>query len=140
MWSWVAGALCIAALAPLGALAADVGGWYADQQRAAAKSASTPDPSACPQVLKRAASAGATGIDAYGAALCYLQADPPDALAAKAWLTRSAELDYLPAHRMLQALQRAESGPHSAAAHCHDIGQGRQICHGGAPVAAAPKN
>jgi hypothetical protein len=129
--------LWFAVLLQLPAEAADVGGWYAEQLKAAA---AKPDDNACPQVLKRAASAGGTGFDAYGAALCYLQAEPPDALAAKAWLTRSAELNYLPAHRMLQSLQRAESGPHSAAAHCHDIGQGRQICHGGAPVAAATKN
>jgi hypothetical protein len=129
-------------LAWLPAQAADIGGWYADQQRAATQAASSPTPDACPQVIARA-TLDATALGAYHAAWCYLQAEQPDLIAARAWLSRSAESGFLPAHRLLRALQAAEAGLHSPAPHCHDLGEGRQICHGGAPVppvAAAPKN
>lgn len=135
-------ALACAALLAGPALAADVGGWYADQQKAAAREAAAPAASTCPQVLVRAA-AQTTAINAYHAAHCYLQAEAPDLVAARAWLTRSAELNFLPAHRLLRALAIAEAGAHQAGRHCHDLGQGRQICHGGAllpPFAVAPGN
>jgi TPR repeat protein len=117
--------------------AADVGGWFAEQQKARAQHTSNPD--ACPQVIARAAT-DTTAAGAYQAALCYLQGEAPDAVAAKAWLARASALNHLPAHRMLHALRMAEAASHSPVRHCHDLGEGRQICHGGAaaPPAAAP--
>jgi hypothetical protein len=134
-WALVPAALLLGA----GAQAADVGGWYADQQKAAMAAAQKADPDSCPMVLKRAA-AEATGRGAYQAALCYLQAEPPDTVAAKAWLMRSAELNYLSADRLLRALQAAEAAHHSATPHCHNLGNGQQLCHGGVPVSAVGGN
>ena len=126
-------AFVCALLASFPVQAADIGGWFADQQKAGAQA--TPDPSAdaCPQVIARAG-LDSTAMGAYHAALCHLQAEKPDTIAARAWLSRSAELNFLPAHRLLRALQAAEAGAHSPVPHCHDLGEGRQICHGGAPV------
>ena len=134
-------ALAWLTLASSAALAADVGGWIAEQQKAGAQDA-TPAAASCPQIVARAA-ADATALGAYQAAQCYLQADSPDLVAAKAWLTRSAEMNFVPAQRLLRSLLAAEASGHSATRHCHDLGEGRQICHGGAPappVAAAGTN
>ena len=122
--------------------AADVGGWYADQQKASAMAAAKAGDDACPQVISRAA-ADASALAAYRAALCYLQSETADAVAAKAWLTRSADAGFMPAHRVLRSLLIAEAGAHSATPHCHALGEGQQICHGGAarlPVATATTN
>lgn len=128
-------ALLCAALWPASAGAADVGGWFAEQQKAAA--AGTPSAMAsCPQAVARAA-AEPTAINTYNAAHCYLQGDAPDLVAAKAWLSRSAEMNFMPAHRLLRSLQLAESGVHAGQRHCHDLGEGRQLCHGAAPPAVA---
>lgn len=129
---WSCGAL---AMAP--AAAADVGGWFADQQKAAAQATAATSASSCPQAVARAA-AEASAINTYQAAHCYLQGDSPDLVAAKAWLTRSAGMNFMPAHRLLRALALAEGGVHASQRHCHDLGEGRQICHGGGapPVAA----
>lgn len=104
----VVGGAIVVALMQLGtpALAADIGGWFAEQQQKA-EAADTTNAEACPQVIARAA-ADTTGAAAYRAALCHLQGDAPDAAAAKAWLARAAELNHLPARRLLQALLRAE--------------------------------
>lgn len=116
--------------------AADVGGWYADQQKAAAiaaaAAANKASDDACPQVISRAA-ADPSSLVAYRAALCYLQADTPDVVAAQAWLARSAEAGFMPAHRLLRSLLIAQAGAHSAGPHCHALGEGQQICHGGTP-------
>jgi hypothetical protein len=131
-------ALACAALASGQAFAADVGGWFADQQKAAAQESASPIAASCPQVVARAAT-DPTALGAYHAAHCYLQANAPDLVAARAWLTRSAEMNFPPAHRLLRALQAAEDGSHSSVRHCHDLGEGRQICHGGGsalPLAA----
>ena len=141
-WSELRGAFVCASLVWLPAHAADIGGWYADQQKAAAQAAAGPAPDACPQVIARAA-ADATALGAYRAAVCYLEAGQPDMIAARAWLARSAAMDFPPAQRLLRALQAADAGVHAAVPHCHDLGEGRQICHGGTPVqpvAAAPEN
>lgn len=140
-WAWAWVLACTLLVAPP-THAADVGGWFADQQKASAQTAVGPDANTCAQVIARAAS-DATAIGAYHAGLCYLQSDRPDLLAAKAWLSRAAEMSFLPAHRLLRSIQMAEAGLHSPTPHCHDLGQGRQICHGGAaaqPVAAATTN
>jgi hypothetical protein len=122
--------------------AADVGGWYADQQKASEMAAAKAGDDACPQVISRAAT-DASALAAYRAALCYLQTETADVVAAKAWLARSAEAGFMPAHRVLRSLLIAEAGAHSATPHCHALGEGQQICHGGAarlPVAAAATN
>jgi hypothetical protein len=130
---------CACLFMALPALAADVGGFYADQQKAreaaAAKGSDT-----CPQWLARAASDD-TALAGYRAALCYLQAERPDAVAAKAWLARSSEMGFMPAQRLLRALLIAEAGVHGPARHCHTLGDGQELCHGGAaPLAAAAPN
>jgi len=134
-WMIVGAASLCMAHGPGGAGAADVGGWYADQQKAAAATVPADTPS-CPLAVARAA-AEPTAISTYQAAHCYLQGDAPDLVAAKAWLSRSADLDFLPAHRLLRSLQLAEAGVHARQRHCHDLGEGRQLCHGGAPPVAA---
>lgn len=118
--------------------AADVGGWFADQQKAKAAAAARSAEEGCPQVIMRAAT-DASALVAYRAALCYLQTDTPDLVAAKAWLGRSAEAGFMPAHRLLRSLLVAEAGAHGTEPHCHSIGEGQQICHGGStrsPLAA----
>ena len=126
----------LAVIASSPALAADVGGWYAEQQKAASRATQAPAAAACPQVVARAA-ADPTGPAAYQAANCYLLSDPPDLVAAKAWLARSAETNYLPAQRLLRSLLAAEADANATTRHCHDLGEGRQICHGGAPAQPA---
>jgi TPR repeat protein len=116
--------------------AADVGGFYADQQKAQAIAAERAAEPACPQVIARAAADG-SALAAYRAGLCYLQADQPDMLAAKAWLSRASELGFMPAHRLLRSVLAAEASPHGGAPHCHPLGDGQQLCHGGVPPLAA---
>ena len=111
--------------------AADVGGYLADQQKASALAAAKSSSDECPQVIARAATDN-SALAAYRAALCYMQVETPDPVAARAWLTRSSEMGFLPAQRMLRSLQIAEAGPHSPVPHCHVLGEGQQICHGGA--------
>lgn len=131
---WLA---CALAAAPVAA--ADVGGWFADQQKAAAQAPASAQSSGCPQAVARA-NADATAINTYQAAHCYLQGDSPDLVAARAWLTRSAEMNFMPAHRLLRALALAEAGVHASQRHCHDLGEGRQICHGGQAPTLATTN
>jgi hypothetical protein len=139
-WQGLRCAVAAAALAPALAGAADVGGFLADQQKAQATAAAKDAAASCAETIARAGTDN-SALAAYRAGLCYLQADRPDMLAAKAWLARSAELDFMPAHRLLRSLLIAEAQPHLAVAHCHDLGEGRQLCHGGAPplAAAAPR-
>jgi TPR repeat protein len=117
----------IACSASSASYAADIGGWMTQQERAQQSS----DGVSCAQLAARA-SRDASPQTTYQTALCYLQGDEADPVAAKAWLTKAAELNHLPAHRMLSAMQAAQAGRHPASAHCHDLGEGRQLCHGGA--------
>lgn len=117
-------------LVPLQTRAADVGGYLADQQKARAMAAEKASSDACPQLIARATT-DASALAAYRAALCYLQADTPDVVAAKAWLARSSDAGFMPAHRLLRNLLIAEAGMHSTTAHCHTLGEGQQLCHGG---------
>lgn len=121
-------------LAALPALAADIGGFYADQQKARETAAKGED--SCPQWIA-AAAIDASALASYRAALCYLQAEPPDAVAAKAWLVRSTEQGFMPAQRLLRAMLIAEAGVHTSGRHCHPLGDGQQLCHGGAPPLTA---
>ena len=136
---WVcAAAMCVA----LPAAAADVGGFFADQQKAREMAATKAADDSCPQLIARAAKDD-SALAAYRAALCYLQADPPELIAAKAWLARSTELGFMPAQRLLRSLLIAEAGQHGPGPHCHTLGEGQQLCHGGSarlPLAAAATN
>jgi TPR repeat protein len=134
----VAPDLLCAAMAWAGgpAVAADIGGFFADQQKARAIAAEQGAEPTCPQLIASAA-AGGSALAAYRAGLCYLQAERPDMLAAKAWLARASDLGFMPAHRLLRSVLAAEAGPHAGAPHCHLLGEGQQLCHGAAPPLAA---
>jgi hypothetical protein len=105
------------------AVAADVGGWFADRGK-------PEEPESCLQTAARAERESSAQLF-YLAALCSLQAEPADTVAARLWIHKSAQMNYAPAHRMLRALQAAEQGTHAAARHCHSLGDDRQLCHGG---------
>jgi TPR repeat protein len=119
------------------ALAADIGGWMESQRSKDAGSAQTC--AAQIEAAKTHAPGAPQAAQSYfQAALCYLagQQVAQDPVAAKAWLARAAELQHLPAHRLLASMQAAETGAHPASYHCHDIGYERKICHGAAPQAS----
>lgn len=132
-WIWVLA--CSGWLLSLPAGAADIGGFFADQQKAR-ESAAAKGEDSCPQWIASAARDD-SALASYRAALCYLQADPADAVAAKAWLRRSTEQGFMPAQRLLRSMLVAEAGMHAPTRHCHVLGDGQQFCHGGAPPPAA---
>ncbi len=120
--------------------AADIGGWMESRSQAAAVPASAPD---CAQLEARAAQAS-SGEDFFRLALCHLEGARADPDRARGWLDQAVARDYLPAYRMLHLLRLAQDEPHASARHCHDLGQGRRLCHGGASVhpvvdASSPK-
>ncbi len=114
---------CLLLAATGQAIAADVGGWFADRSK-------PEEAESCLQTAARAERESSAPLF-YQAALCSLQAEPADAAAARLWMNKSADMNYLPAHRMLRALQAAEQGTHATARHCHSLGDDRQLCHGG---------
>ncbi|MFM2397954.1 MAG: hypothetical protein RL341_111 [Pseudomonadota bacterium] len=122
------------------ALAADIGGWMESQR---SKNAGVEQSCAAQIEAAKTQSPGEThAAQAYfQAGLCYLagQQVAQDPVAAKAWLARAAELQHLPAHRLLISMQAAEAGAHPASYHCHDIGYERKICHGGPPQVSSPQ-
>jgi len=132
-WAWALA--CSGCLLSLPAVAADVGGFFADQQKARETAAAKGEDS-CPQWIASAARDD-SALASYRAALCYLQADPADAVAAKAWLARSTEQGFMPAQRLLRSLLIAEAGMHGPTRHCHTLGDGQQLCHGGGPPLTA---
>jgi TPR repeat protein len=112
---------------------ADIGGWMEQQSRAALAK------DECPEILRLAALAPRESEHAaahyYAAGLCYLASDkvPRDKVAAAAWLGKAADLDHPLARRALLALRDEASPPiHPAGWHCHELGLGRRLCHGGA--------
>jgi TPR repeat protein len=115
--------------------AADIGGWMDQQGRAALPR------DECPEILRLAALAPREAEHAaahyYAAGLCYLASDKiaRDKAAAAAWLSKAAELDHPLARRALLALRDETASPitHPAGWHCHELGLGRRLCHGGAP-------
>jgi TPR repeat protein len=137
MMSKQRGALCLFALA-LPVPAADIGGWM-EQQQQQSRAAASPRNDDCPEILRLAALAPREAENAaahyYAAGLCYLASEKiaRDKTAAAAWLAKAAELDHPLARRALLAL-RDESAPplHPAGWHCHELGLGRRLCHGGA--------
>jgi TPR repeat protein len=125
--------LLLLALAGM-AHAADIGGWMEQQQRAVLPRDD------CPEILRLAALAPREAEHAaahyYAAGLCYLASEKiaRDKVAAAAWLAKAAELDHPLARRALIALRDETTAPivHPAGWHCHELGLGRRLCHGGA--------
>ncbi len=124
--------------------AADIGGWMEQKSRSDLLI------DECPEIVALAAQSSQALIglppqrvrlEAEGAAqlyyasgMCYLLSNKlgRDSVAAGAWLTRAAELDHPLARRALLALREPNVPLHPPGPHCHDLGQGRQLCHGGA--------
>ncbi len=110
---------------------ADIGGWMQHKDRAALAT------DQCAELIAQAArtprSADGAADSYYASGLCYLYSDKiaRDPVAAGAWLTRAAELDHPLARRALLALRDDTAGDHAAGSHCHDLGLGRKLCHGG---------
>jgi TPR repeat protein len=113
------------------AQAADIGGWMQHKDRAALLT------DQCPELIAQAARTPRTADGAadnyYASGLCYLYSDKVarDPVAASAWLTRAAELDHPQARRALLALRDNKPDDHAPGGHCHDLGLGRKLCHGG---------
>jgi TPR repeat protein len=111
---------------------ADIGGWMQQQQRT---ELSTDD---CAALIVQAARTPREAADAaqsyYASGLCYLYSDKVgrDPVAADAWLARAAELEHPQARRTLLEMRQSVPSSHAAGPHCHDLGQGRKLCHGGA--------
>ena len=73
----------------------------------------------------------------YASGLCYLYSEKVarDEVAAGAWLERAAGLGHPMAKRTLIALREpASAAAHPSGQHCHDLGSGRRLCHGGGSV------
>jgi TPR repeat protein len=110
---------------------ADIGGWMQHKERAGTV---TDD---CAALIAEAArtprQADGAAHRYYASGLCYLYSDriARDPVAAGAWLTRAAELDHPLARRALLALRDNTPDDHARGGHCHDLGLGRQLCHGG---------
>jgi TPR repeat protein len=110
---------------------ADIGGWMQHKDRAALPT------DQCTELIAQAARTPRTAVGAadsyYASGLCYLYSDKiaRDPVAAGAWLTRAAELDHPLARRALLALRDNTADDHAPGSHCHDLGLGRKLCHGG---------
>jgi TPR repeat protein len=122
--------LVVLALLPC-AQAADIGGWMQHKSR-------TDLPvDECTELIAQASRTPSNAEDAaqryYASGLCYLHSDKigRDTVAASAWLTRAAELEHPLARRALLSLSDSAPSTHAAGYHCHDLGLGRKICHGG---------
>jgi TPR repeat protein len=116
------------------AQAADIGGWMQHQSRL-----ETQQRDDCPEIIAIAARTPRESETAaaayYASGMCYLVSDKVarDTVAAGAWLTRAVELEHPLARRALIALRETHTAPplHPAGYHCHELGQGRRLCHGG---------
>ena len=111
--------------------AADIGGWMQHKSR-------TDLPvDECTEWIAQASRTPSNAEDAaqryYASGLCYLHSDKigRDTVAASAWLIRAAELEHPLARRALIALRESPPTAHPAGYHCHDLGLGRKVCHGG---------
>jgi TPR repeat protein len=114
------------------AQAADIGGWMQHKSRV-----ETQQRDDCAEII---ALASRTARDApvaanayYASGMCYLVSDSVarDSVAAGAWLTRAAELDHPLARRALISLREVTAPIHAPGYHCHELGMGRRLCHGG---------
>lgn len=124
---------CTAVAAATAASGADIGGWMQHQSRLQAQQRDD-----CPEIIAVAArtprEAEAAPAAYYASGLCYLVSDQVarDTVAAGAWLARAAELEHPLARHALLALRDRNAPPlHAAGYHCHDLGLGRRLCHGG---------
>jgi TPR repeat protein len=110
---------------------ADIGGWMQHKERAVLPT------DQCAELIAQAArtprAADGAADSYYASGLCYLYSDKVarDPVAAGAWLTRAAELDHPLAKRALLALRDNTPDDHAPGGHCHDLGLGRKLCHGG---------
>ncbi len=129
---WSHALLSVGFVALTGAQAADIGGWMQHKDRAALPV------DQCAALIAQAArtprQADGAAHDYYASGLCYLYSDTiaRDPVAANAWLARAAELDHPLARHALLSLRDDPPSAHPADHHCHDLGLGRKICHGGA--------
>jgi TPR repeat protein len=125
----------LAVLVMASAHGADIGGWMEHKSRLEAQQRDD-----CAEII---ATASRTPREAEGAAagyyasgLCYLVSDRigRDTVAAQAWLARAAELEHPLARRALLSLREPGTAPalHAPGYHCHELGLGRRLCHGGA--------
>jgi hypothetical protein len=122
---------------------ADIGGWMEHKSRADLLIDECPEIVALasqtaqallgvPPARVRREAEGAAALY-YASGMCYLVSDKVgrDSVAASAWLTRAAELEHPLARRALLSLRDAGTLPHAAGYHCHELGLGRRLCHGG---------
>jgi len=117
------------------ASAADIGGWM--QHKAGIETAARDD---CGERIALAARTLRDDDGAaqhyYQAGACYLHSNSvaPDAVAARAWFERAAELDHPLARRAALSLRddAAAASTHPPGYHCHELGLGRRLCHGAA--------
>jgi TPR repeat protein len=118
---------------PLAAGAADIGGWMEHQSREQAQQRDD-----CADIIGIASRTSRDADNAansyYASGMCYLVSDKVarDTVAAGAWLERAAELAHPLARRALLSLREPGTAPlHATGYHCHDLGLGRKLCHGG---------
>jgi TPR repeat protein len=110
---------------------ADIGGWMQHKDRAALPV------DQCAELIAQAARTPRTADGAadsyYASGLCYLYSEKiaRDPVAAGAWLARAAEQGHPLAKRALLALRDNAADDHAPGGHCHDLGLGRKLCHGG---------
>jgi hypothetical protein len=48
-------------------------------------------------------------------------------------------MNFLAGRLLLRSLNLAEAGAHPVKRHCHDLGEGRHLCHDGRPGPAPPR-
>jgi TPR repeat protein len=120
------------------AQAADIGGWMEQKSRTELLNK---DKDECAELIAQAARTPPEAVNAaqhyYASGLCYLYSNKVarDPVAAGAWLTRAAELEHPQARRALLMLRESPStAADPKTPHCHDLGLGRKLCHGGASV------
>jgi TPR repeat protein len=112
--------------------AADIGGWM--QHKSRTDLAVDECTELIAQASRTTPQAEGAAQSYYASGMCYLYSDRigRDSVAAGAWLTRAAELEHPLARRALLSLRESAPPAHAAGYHCHDLGLGRKICHGGA--------
>lgn len=114
--------------------AADIGGWMEQKSRAELQNKDE-----CAELIAQAARTPRDAENAahhyYASGLCYLYSSKVarDPVAASAWLARAAELDHPQArHALLMLRESPSTTTDPKTPHCHDLGLGRKLCHGGA--------
>lgn len=113
------------------ARAADIGGWM--QHKARTELAGDECSELIAQAARTEPKAEGAAQSYYASGMCYLYSDKigRDTVAASAWLTRAAELEHPLARHALLAVRENTAAAHAAGYHCHDLGLGRKLCHGG---------